>query len=39
MSTNDVSAAVKALERIGKVLGAVYASNLGDLDQKPKAER
>jgi DNA-binding NarL/FixJ family response regulator len=39
MSTSELSAAVKAIERIGKVLGALYASHLSDLDQRLKAER
>jgi CRP-like cAMP-binding protein len=30
---------VDALEKIGKVLGALYASHLGDMDQGLKAQR
>ena len=35
----DDSRIAPALERIGKVLGALYASHLGDLEQPIKAER
>ena len=30
---------IAAMERIGMVLGALYATHLGDLDQKLKADR
>ena len=35
----DDSRIAPALERIGKVLGALYALHLGDLEQPIKAER
>jgi IS30 family transposase len=38
--TNDASERVAAaIERIGKVFGALYASHLGELEQGAKAER
>lgn len=39
MTEDDTSRFAVALERIGKVLGALYASHLGDLEQPIKAER
>ena len=30
---------ILAMERIGMVLGALYAAHMGDLDQKLKADR
>jgi len=38
--TNDVNERLaEAIDRIGKVLGALYASHLGDIDQGLKASR
>ncbi|MDH4303961.1 MAG: hypothetical protein OEV53_07855 [Nitrospira sp.] len=38
--SNDASERLaSAIERISKVLGALYASQMGDLDQGIKAER
>jgi CRP-like cAMP-binding protein len=39
VSENETKRIAEALERIGRVLGALYASHLGDLDQSIKAER
>lgn len=39
MSENETKRIAEALERIGRVLGVLYASHLGDLDQSIKAER
>lgn len=39
MSNAEQNRLVEAMERIGRVLGALYASHLGDLDQGIKAER
>jgi len=39
MSEIESKRIAEALERIGKVLGALYASHLGDLEQGIKAER
>lgn len=39
MSEIESKRSAEALERIGKVLGALYASHLGDLEQGIKAER
>ena len=39
MNNDEVKKAVEALEKIGRVLGALYASHLGDIDQGLKAER
>jgi CRP-like cAMP-binding protein len=39
MTENEQKSIVAALERIARVLGALYASNLGDLEQGIKAER
>ena len=39
MSNDANERLVLALERISKVLGALYASQMGDLDQGLKAER
>lgn len=39
MSNDEENRLVEAMERIGRVLGALYASHLGDLDQGIKAER
>lgn len=39
MSEGENQRSAVALERIGKVLGALYASHLGDLDQGAKAVR
>jgi IS30 family transposase len=38
MTNADERLAV-AIERVGKILGALYASHLGDLEQGVKAER
>jgi len=39
MSDSETKRVAEVLERIAKVLGALYASNLGDLEQGIKAER
>ncbi len=39
MSNNANERFAMAIERISKVLGALYASQMGDLDQGLKAER
>ena len=39
MNSNDLTQFCKALDRIGLVLGAMYASHLGDVDQVIKSER
>lgn len=39
MSDNANERLTQAIERISKVLGALYASHMGDLDQGLKAER
>jgi hypothetical protein len=39
MNNVDVKRIAEALEKIGKVLGALFASHLGDLDQGLKAQR
>ena len=39
MSNNANERFADAIERISKVLGALYASQMGDLDQGLKAER
>ena len=39
MSNDKQGRLAEAMERIGRVLGALYASHLGDLDQGIKAER
>jgi len=39
MNDADFRRAADSLERIGLVLGALYASSMGDLDQKLKALR
>ena len=39
MDEQLMSRAIEAIERIGVILGAMYASQLGELDQGPKAER
>jgi len=39
MSKGEIERVVEALGRIAKVLGAFYASNLGDLEQGIKVER
>ena len=39
MDKDDTGRAIDALEKIGKVLGALYASNLGDMEQGLKAQR
>ena len=39
MTKNEQKSTVAALEQIARVLGALYASNLGDLEQGIKAER
>jgi len=39
MTEDNVSDAVRCLDRIGLVLGALYAQHLGDLDQALKSDR
>ena len=39
MSNDSSERVAMAIERISKVLGALYASQMGDLDQGLKAER
>jgi hypothetical protein len=39
MNNPEFKKGIKALEKIGRVLGALYASQLGDMDQGIKAER
>jgi len=39
MNDMEVKRGVEALEKIGKVLGALYASHLGDIEQGLKAQR
>jgi hypothetical protein len=39
MTNNANDRLTEGIERISKVLGALYASHLGDLDQGVKAER
>ncbi len=39
MSGAELKQAVESINRIGMVLGALFASHLGDLDQRLKAER
>ena len=39
MSKGEIERVAEALGRIAKVLGALYASNLGDLEQGIKVER
>lgn len=39
MSSNDDDKLSTAMERISMVLGALYASQMGDLEQGLKAER
>lgn len=39
MSSNDDDKLSTAIERISMVLGALYASQMGDLEQGLKAER
>ncbi len=39
MNEKMISAAATALDRIGMVLGALYATQLGELEQSEKAER
>jgi len=38
MNSPEFKKGIDALEKIGKVLGALYASQLGDMDQGIKAE-
>jgi hypothetical protein len=38
MSGGEFKKGIQALEKIGKVLGAFYASQLGEMDQGIKAE-
>ena len=38
MNGNDLSRLCGAVERVGLILGAMYASHLGDADGKEKAE-
>lgn len=39
MDKDDTKRAIDVLEKIGKVLGAIYASHLGDMEQGLKAQR
>jgi len=39
MNDTEVKRGVEALEKIGRVLGALYASHLGDMEQGLKAQR
>ena len=39
MNNDELNRAVDGLERIGMVLGALFASQLGDIGQELKAER
>jgi DNA-binding NarL/FixJ family response regulator len=39
MNNEEVERVVETLEKIGKVLGALYASHLGDMEQGVKVER
>ena len=39
MNGDDLNRLCAAVERVGMVLGAMYASHLGDVDQGVKAER
>jgi hypothetical protein len=39
MSAVENDSLVAAIDRLGLVLGAVYVAQLGDVDQKTKAER
>ena len=39
MTVDDVTRFSKVIERLGMVLGAMYASHLGEVDQVMKAER
>lgn len=39
MSENDIARVCGALERIGLVLGALYSTQLGEVDQVIKTER
>lgn len=39
MNEKEIRRLASALERIGKILGAVYMSQLGDVEQREKAER
>lgn len=39
MNDTEVKRGIDALERIGRVLGALYASHLGDMEQGLKAQR
>jgi hypothetical protein len=38
MNSPEFKKGIEALEKIGRVLGALYASQLGDMDQGIKAE-
>jgi DNA-binding CsgD family transcriptional regulator len=39
MNDMEVKRGIDALEKIGRVLGALYASHLGDIEQGLKAQR
>jgi len=39
MDNEELKRGTEALEKIGKVLGALYASHLGDMEQGLKAQR
>ena len=39
MTETEVSSLTQAIDRLGLVLGAIYVAQLGDVDQRTKAER
>ena len=39
MNDTEVKRGIEALEKIGRVLGALYASQMGDMEQGLKAQR
>lgn len=39
MNEMEVKRGIEALEKIGRVLGALFASHLGDMEQGLKAQR
>ena len=39
MNDTEVNRGIEALEKIGRVLGALFASHLGDMEQGLKAQR
>jgi hypothetical protein len=39
MNDTEVKRGIEALEKVGRVLGALYASHLGNMEQGLKAQR